>query len=129
MNAVKTALAALTAGCTLLPVTPAAAGDAVLIPIPRPPETLWLQADAPAFGITIPLCANSLTATTRRCHYGNTKSWPQTTLPPAICGRQPVSALIFTLPPSLSATVKNQKSPADTAAVGADSAAEKPTEP
>ncbi|NGE24484.1 DUF1454 domain-containing protein, partial [Klebsiella pneumoniae] len=32
MNAVKkTALAALTAGCTLLPVTPAVAGDAVLI--------------------------------------------------------------------------------------------------
>ncbi len=56
MNAVKkTALAALTAGCTLLPVTPAAAGDAVLIPIPCPPETLWLQADAPAFGITIPV--------------------------------------------------------------------------
>lgn len=56
MNAVKkTVLTALTAGCTLLPAIPAAAGDAELIPIPCPPETLWLQADAPAFGITIPV--------------------------------------------------------------------------
>ncbi|OBU11862.1 DUF1454 family protein [Morganella psychrotolerans] len=51
----KLALTALIPGSLLLFSIPVFSGDAVLIPIPCAPETLWLQPDAPTFDTTIPV--------------------------------------------------------------------------
>lgn len=56
MKAVKKlALTALIPGSLLLFSIPGFSGDAVLIPIPCTPETLWLLPDAPTFDATIPV--------------------------------------------------------------------------